>query len=288
MQEHTSQPSANAAMLGYRVNDLRFDMPWEWLAAGWRDLWRVWPISLCYGAFFSLLAVALLAGLMYEGSQSVILAFAAGFLLVGPMLAVGLYEASRRLEKNEPVTLGAVAFVKTASPQQLAYVGLILTVLFLFWVHIGLLLYALFFSNNQIPTLADFVPMVLMTVDGISMLAVGSIVGGVLAVTAFALSAVSIPLLVDRATAGDVSRLAAQWLMVADSLASINPAMSMSVSRGSGSAPTPSALAVPAFSLAPALPTQSPPSLAWRPCRLNNVNINRRHTPRLCLLPQRI
>ena len=200
MQEHTSQPSANAAMLGYRVNDLRFDMPWEWLAAGWRDLWRVWPISLCYGAFFSLLAVALLAGLMYEGSQSVILAFAAGFLLVGPMLAVGLYEASRRLEKNEPVTLGAVAFVKTASPQQLAYVGLILTVLFLFWVHIGLLLYALFFSNNQIPTLADFVPMVLMTVDGISMLIVGSIVGGILAVTAFALSAVSIPLLVDRDT----------------------------------------------------------------------------------------
>ena len=196
MQSATSNPG----MLGYRVNNVGFDMPWQWLAAGWRDMWRVWPISLCYGAVFSALAFGLLAGLLYEGSQSLILAFAAGFLLIAPLMAVGLYEASRRLQNGDPVTVGSVTFVKTASPQQLAYVGLILTILFLFWVHIGLLLYALFFSNNQVPTLADFVPMVLMTADGIAMLAVGSVIGGVLAVTAFALTAVSIPLLMDRDT----------------------------------------------------------------------------------------
>ena len=196
MQSATSNPG----MLGYRVKDIGFDTPWQWLAAGWRDMWRVWPISLCYGAFFAALAFGLLAGLVYEGSQSIILAFAAGFLLIAPLMAVGLYEASRRLEHSEPVTVGSVMFVKTASPQQLGYVGLILTVLFLFWVHIGMLLYALFFSNNQIPSLADFVPMVLMTADGITMLIIGSIVGGILAVTAFSISAVSIPLLVDQDT----------------------------------------------------------------------------------------
>ena len=200
MPQQDQPVNANSAMLGYPVNDIGFDKPWEWLAAGWRDMWRVWPISLGYGAVFAALAFGLLAGLVYEGSQSVILAFAAGFMLIGPLMAVGLYAASRRLQNNEPVTLGSVAFVKTASPQQLAYIGLILAILFLFWVHIGMLLYGLFFSNNQIPTLADFVPMVLFSADGITMLIIGSIVGGILAVTAFALSAVSIPLLMDQDT----------------------------------------------------------------------------------------
>jgi len=194
------QTSANSGTLGYQVNNIRFDMPWEWLAAGWRDMWRVWPISLGYGAIFAALAFGLLGGLAYEGSQSIILSLAAGFLLLGPLMAVGLYEASRRLETGKPVTFGSVAFVKTASPLQLAYVGMILTMLFLFWVHMGMLLYGLFFSYSQIPSLADFVPMVLLTANGVTMLVVGSIVGGILAVTAFTLSVVSIPLLMDQET----------------------------------------------------------------------------------------
>ncbi len=194
------QTDATSGRLGYAVNDLRFDQPWEWLAAGWRDLWRVWPISITYGAVFAALAFGLLGGLAYEGSQSIILSLAAGFLLLGPLMAVGLYEASKRLETGKLVTFGSIAFVKTASPLQLAYVGMILTMLFLFWVHIGMLLYGLFLGYSQFPTIAEIMPILLLTADGVTMLVLGSIIGGILAVVAFTVSAVSIPLLMDQET----------------------------------------------------------------------------------------
>lgn len=190
--------SFKAGTAGFPVNDIPFDAPWEWLAAGWRDLWRVWPISLAYGAVFALLAFALLAGLVSRGSDAIILILAAGFLLLGPLMAVGLYEASRRLAAGEPVTVGAVALVKTASPLQLAYLGGLLMLLFLFWVRFAMLLFALFFGHTAIPPLAEFVPLLLLTGTGMAMLVVGSIAGGVLAVTAFTLSAVSVPLLMHR------------------------------------------------------------------------------------------
>lgn len=194
------QGSVRSESIGYKVANIPFDMPWEWLAAGWRDMWRVWPISLGYGLIFALGAFVLMGGLMYQESQAIIFPLAAGFLLIAPLLAVGLYEASRRLDNRQPITLWSVALVKTASPLQLGYVGIILAMLFLFWINLAALIYGLFFGYPQFPPLADFIPMLLLSFNGVAMLIVGSIVGGVLAMTGFALSAVSIPLLVDRET----------------------------------------------------------------------------------------
>jgi uncharacterized membrane protein len=192
------QSNDKAGSAGFPVNDIPFDTPWTWLAAGWRDLWQVWPISLAYGAVFAALAFMLLAGLVAQGSEAVILTLAAGFLLLGPLMAVGLYEASRRLETGEPVSFGAVVLVRTASPLQLGYLGAILMLLFLFWMRLAMVLFALFFGHAQIPTMAEFVPALLLTANGVAMLAVGSVVGGVLAVLVFTVSAVSVPLLMHR------------------------------------------------------------------------------------------
>ncbi len=137
--------------LGYAVANIPFDMPWEWLTAGWRDMWRVWPISLGYGLIFALGAFVLMGALIYQESQVIIFPLAAGFLLLAPLLAVGLYEASRRLDNGQPITLGSVAFVRTASPLQLGYVGIILAMLFLFWINMAALIYGLFFGYPQFP-----------------------------------------------------------------------------------------------------------------------------------------
>ncbi|MCA8927934.1 MAG: DUF2189 domain-containing protein [Alphaproteobacteria bacterium] len=193
-----STPAAGSA--GYPVRNVSFDAPWEWLGAGWRDLWRVWPISLAYGAVFAVVALALLVGLFVQDGQAVIVALAAGFLLLGPILAVGLYEASRRLLANEPVTFGAVAFVRTASPLQLAYLGVVLTLLFLFWVKFAMLLFALFLGQQAFPPLTQLPAMLLLTVDGVGLLVVGTALGAALAVAAFALSAMSVPLLMHKRT----------------------------------------------------------------------------------------
>ena len=191
-------PSSGAA--GLPVRDLPFDAPWEWLADGWRDLWRVWPISLAYGAVFAMVALAVLIGLFMQGGQAIIFTLAAGFLLLGPILAVGLYEASRRLASAEPVSFTAVAFVRTASPMQLAYLGVALMLLFLFWVKFAMLLFALFFGQAPFPPLTELPATLLLTSHGLGLLVVGTAIGAGLAIVAFTLSAVSVPLLMDQRT----------------------------------------------------------------------------------------
>ena len=53
-------------------------------------MWQVWPVSLAYGGVFAAVAIALMIGLFSEGAQALILTLSAGFLIVGPILAVGL------------------------------------------------------------------------------------------------------------------------------------------------------------------------------------------------------
>ena len=91
---------------GHALRKVPFDAPYSWLAAGWRDMRRVPRVSLAYGAIFAVAGVLLSFGLTEVGLQSMILVLAAGFILVGPMIAAGLYETSRRLEKSEPVSSG--------------------------------------------------------------------------------------------------------------------------------------------------------------------------------------
>ena len=90
--------SAPSTISGVTVEQVPFDAPWNWLAAGWRDMWAVPQVSLAYGCVFALLSVSLTLGLLLTGLPSLVLALAGGFLLIGPIAAVGLYEASRRLE----------------------------------------------------------------------------------------------------------------------------------------------------------------------------------------------
>ena len=89
---------ASASVADVRIEEIAFDAPWGWLASGWRDLWAAPHVSLAYGAAFAVLSIGLTLGLMVSGLTSLVLALGAGFLLIGPIAAVGLYETSRRLE----------------------------------------------------------------------------------------------------------------------------------------------------------------------------------------------
>ncbi|MBT5267071.1 MAG: DUF2189 domain-containing protein [Rhodospirillaceae bacterium] len=177
---------------------VKADEPWEWLAAGWRDMLRAPYVSLAYGGAFAIVSVVLTTCLFLIDLMYLLFPLGAGFMLVGPMLAVGLYEASRRLELDEPVTLADVAFVVTRSPAQLAMLGALLTLLLLFWVRLATLVYALFFGLSAFPGFEESVRMLIFTPEGLAMLAVGSVLGGVLAVAVFAISAFSVPILMTR------------------------------------------------------------------------------------------
>jgi uncharacterized membrane protein len=193
----------------YAIRDVPFDAPYSWLAAGWRDMGREPRVSLAYGAIFAVAGLLLTVGLTQVGILSLIFVLAAGFVLIGPMLAAGLYETSRRLEKSEPVSLASTFRAGFYGGGQLAHMGLLLMLIYLAWVEIALLLFMLFLGPQPMPPLDAFVSNLLLTPRGLGLLIVGTAVGMALGATVFAISAVAVPLLmierVDVVTAATIS-----------------------------------------------------------------------------------
>ena len=168
-----------------------------WLSAGWRDFRAAPGPSLAYGAFLVILSYAVLwllaeTGLLYLAFPAV-----SGFLIVGPFLALGLYEQSRRLERGETATLAQMILIRPASGGQLAYAGLLLCLVVIFWLRAADLLYALFFGLSSVLNTTDAMTNVLTTPQGWVLISVGSLVGGLFAAFAFALGLFSLPMMHD-------------------------------------------------------------------------------------------
>lgn len=179
------------------VRRVELDDPWLWLAAGWRDICQRPAISLGYGAAFTLISYLLAGCLYYFDLIYLLLPLGAAFMLVGPMLAVGLYEASRSLAAGKPVRAIDIVFVATRSPTQLAFIGLLLLLALLAWIRVATLLFALFFGTET-PPLAELIPNLILTTNGVAFLVTGTAVGAVIAFCVFAISAVSVPMLMVR------------------------------------------------------------------------------------------
>ncbi|MDE2586453.1 MAG: DUF2189 domain-containing protein, partial [Betaproteobacteria bacterium] len=81
------------------VRNVGLDAPWHWLAAGLSDLHRGGSASLFYGACFTLSGWLLY--LVFQKAYALFAGLTTGFLLLGPLLAMGLYDISRRLERGE-------------------------------------------------------------------------------------------------------------------------------------------------------------------------------------------
>lgn len=174
------------------------DQPWRWLSAGWADLTRVPAVSLSYGLAFALAGWILTAAIWIFGQFYLVLPLAAGFMLLGPILGVGLYDASRRLEGGLPSSLGRALTAWRGNAAQIALMGLVLMLFMLAWVRFATILFALFFSENPPRPEPLFLLDVFASADSIPFLTVGTIIGGLLAAVVFAVSAISVPLLIDR------------------------------------------------------------------------------------------
>ena len=189
------QSSLGTNAKGITINQVAFDAPWRWLDKGWIDLWKNPQMSLGYGALFAVAAIVLLLTLTQLDWVALMLPLAGGFLLVGPLLAIGLYEASRRLEVGEEVKFSSICSSCKSSAGQIAFMGVVLLLVFFAWMEIAFLMFMLFMGTSALPHASEFIPTLLFTGRGLGLLVFGTIAGGLLAVFVFAISVVSVPLI---------------------------------------------------------------------------------------------
>ncbi len=175
----------------------RMSSPMRWVSAGWDDVLRhpVW--SLGYGAVFTLGGLLMMYVLYKLHWEALMPAAAGGFIMLGPLLAVGLYGISRRDEEGKKITFSVLIPRRFAEPRQLAYVALALLLAFIVWMQMALLLFALF-SNGHTLALQDFTAFVLTTKSGLTMAVIGTVTGLFIAALVYAISALSIPILLEH------------------------------------------------------------------------------------------
>jgi uncharacterized membrane protein len=191
------QPQSTAFLPPIRA--VENDRPWVWLAAGWRDMMAAPHISFGFGALAVISSFILVAGLAMQDMEYLILPLAAGFMLLGPLFAVGLYETSRLLEQGERPTLMKVALAYRRNGVQISGIGLVLMMAVLAWIRVAFLIFALFFSSEP-PAFDQLVDRIFFSVETIPFLLTGTMFGAVIAAGVFSIAVVSIPMLLDRDT----------------------------------------------------------------------------------------
>jgi uncharacterized membrane protein len=177
--------------------------PLGWLAAGWRD-YRAHPLpSAFYGACFA--AMGWLIVVTFRHAYEYVSALVTGFFLVGPFFAIGLYELARRRERGLPAWLAPTLDAWRPNVGAIGMFALVLGVILLVWARASLIVFALFYTG-EMPTVAGFVGQI-FSPDNLEFLFAYLCVGGFFALLVFAISVVSVPMMLDRDTDGVVAVL---------------------------------------------------------------------------------
>ena len=190
----TAPPSADP--VSKEIAKLRLRDPFHWLWLGGRDLMASKAIAIFYGVCFWLMALVL--GLIFRSKPEYAMSIASGCLLVGPFLAMGLYEVSRRREKGLMPNLGASLICWNSHRGSMGMLVLVLIVLELLWGRASLVVFAVFFNTGMPSTTG--VMQAIFNPENWEFLLVYLLVGGVFAGLVFSVAVVSIPMILDRDT----------------------------------------------------------------------------------------
>src|SRR5258707_11094985 len=169
------------------------------LKKGWEDFAAMPSHAVFLCVIYPVIGI--LAAALTLGYAFVPLLFpaAAGFALLGPFAALGLYELSRRREAGlEPSATDAFEVVRSPSIGAIVALGLLLTAIFLVWMATANAIYTAYFGYGSPQSIGQFVHDLFFTRAGWSLILVGNGVGLLFAIAAFLVSAVSFPLLLDR------------------------------------------------------------------------------------------
>ena len=168
------------------------------LGKGWSDFRKAPIYGIIFGAIFAALGVVLYLQFVVWQSDISIVPLAAGFPLIGPFVAVGMYEVSRLIEREESVNwMSVMQAIYAERKRQIPSIAFVVLFIFLIWVYMAHLVFALSFGLKPLTNVMTSTD-ILLTKEGITMLLMGSVVGGFLSFVLFSITVVGIPLLVDR------------------------------------------------------------------------------------------
>jgi uncharacterized membrane protein len=170
----------------------------EALSRGLRDFQAVPLYGLALGAFYAAGGIAILLCLTASGMVYLAYPLAAGFAMIGPFVAVGLYEISRRREAGQPISIEAI-WTTLRTRSEIGWMAFVTLFVFVVWMYqVGFLMALLLGFNASFSSLREFIMVVVTTNEGLLFLAIGNAIGAALSLILFSLTVVSFPLLLDR------------------------------------------------------------------------------------------
>lgn len=189
------------------------------LAKGFTDFWAMPTHVVFIGLIYPIIGIVL--GRLTLGYDVLSLLFppAAGFALVGPFAAIGLYELSRRREQGLPTTWkNAFDVLQSPSLGAILVLGILLMIIFAIWLAVAQAIYIASFGDAPAASIPHFIEEVLTTPAGWTLIVVGNGVGFLFALGVLTISVVSFPLLLDRDVGAPVAVLTSVRAVAANPL----------------------------------------------------------------------
>jgi uncharacterized membrane protein len=182
-----------------RVQTLTLSDLGDALRLGWEDFKAVPSHAVMLCLIYPVIGIVLARTVLGYAILPMLFPLAAGFALLGPFAAIGLYELSRRREIGEDASAWhALDVTRSPSFGAMVTLGLALLVLFLTWIATAQAIYVSTFGNTPAAGIPGFLSQVLTTPQGWQLIVLGCGAGLLFALVALGVSAVSFPLMLDR------------------------------------------------------------------------------------------
>lgn len=205
-----------------RINRVGIDAPYAWLNAAAKDFNRATVPCIAYGMIFVVAGIVLTAALFAADMAYLFVPLATGFMLIGPAATLGFYAISKDLEEGRKPSFARALAAYRVNSGPMLYVGLALLSMFLLWLRLSELMFALAFPVTSGVDAMSLLHTTLFTGGGQVFLLVTFGLGAIMAALVFAGAAFALPMLLDRQV-GMVEAVATSWTAVRMNL----PAMTL-------------------------------------------------------------
>ena len=174
-----------------KVNKIPLDAPIEWLRKGAADMRKAPVVSLTYGLVLTLMSILIAYASWKFGTLALYLSMATGFMLIGPVLAIGLYSVSCQIESGKTPEMSHCVKQGGGHLKDMLVYSFVLLIVFMLWARSATALHIFFPASGdyEVRELALF-------------LGIGTLIGAVFSAIVFTTSAFTLPMIMDRKTDG--------------------------------------------------------------------------------------